>query len=167
VACRSDVEDPVLDACLLHCINHCSKTAELIKKTNQQAKADPDFEAPRDQGFTRPKVQLWMLLPQVICSYLWLACPWWSQVLLVFTILWLRPFELWSRQQACGTCPALLWGLQTSCLHATRINCPLCKHCLDDQSCWALVPCISFLVPFLEFCESLLHKRHASITNKV
>ncbi|DBA80702.1 TPA: hypothetical protein ACH3X1_007943 [Trebouxia sp. C0004] len=58
---RSDAEDPVLDACLLHCINHCSKTAELIKKTNQQAKADPDFEAPRDQGFTRPKVLI--LLP--------------------------------------------------------------------------------------------------------
>ncbi|DBA68662.1 TPA: hypothetical protein ACH3X2_013458 [Trebouxia sp. C0005] len=54
-------EDPVLDACLLHCINHCSKTAELIKKTNQQAKTDRDFEAPRDQGFTRPKVLI--LLP--------------------------------------------------------------------------------------------------------
>lgn len=53
---RSDYEDPILDACLLHCINHCSKTAELIKKSNQQAKTDPDFEPPRDQGFTRPKV---------------------------------------------------------------------------------------------------------------
>ncbi|KAL3145860.1 hypothetical protein ABBQ38_015229 [Trebouxia sp. C0009 RCD-2024] len=58
---RSDAQDPVLDACLLHCINHCSKTAELIKKNNQQAKADPDSEAPRDQGFTRPKVLI--LLP--------------------------------------------------------------------------------------------------------
>ena len=56
--CRSDSEDPILDACLLHCINHCSKTAELIKKSNQQAKTDPDFEPPRDQGFTRPKVQI-------------------------------------------------------------------------------------------------------------
>lgn len=54
--CRPDAEEPALDACLLHCINHCSKTAELIKKSNQQAKSDPDFEAPRDQGFTRPKV---------------------------------------------------------------------------------------------------------------
>ena len=53
---RSDAEDPVLDACLLHCINHCSKTAELIKKSDQQAKADDGFEPPRDQGFTRPKV---------------------------------------------------------------------------------------------------------------
>lgn len=54
--CRPDAQDPALDACLLHCINHCSKTAELIKKNNQQVKADPDLEAPRDQGFTRPKV---------------------------------------------------------------------------------------------------------------
>ena len=45
-----------MDACLLHCINHCSKTAELIKKNSQQLKAEPDAEAPRDQGFTRPKV---------------------------------------------------------------------------------------------------------------
>ncbi|KAL3155972.1 hypothetical protein ABBQ32_012964 [Trebouxia sp. C0010 RCD-2024] len=58
---RPDAEDHVLDACLLHCINHCSKTAELIKKNNQEAKADPDSEAPRDQGFTRPKVLI--LLP--------------------------------------------------------------------------------------------------------
>ena len=53
---RPDAEDPVMDACLLHCINHCSKTAELIKKNNQQAKADPDLDPLRDQGFTRPKV---------------------------------------------------------------------------------------------------------------
>ena len=171
VTCRSDGEDPVLDACLLHCINHCSKTAELIKKTNQQAKADPDFEAPRDQGFTRPKVQTsltinllqlpsaslpllvwaaryttWILIevtPKgLVFSFLF--CQWWSQLFSLFSKSYgFRTVELWCRQQAHGTCPALLWGLQTSCLRATCSNCALCKHHIDDESCWPLVPCVT------------------------
>ena len=56
--CRVGMEDAVMDAVLLHCLNHCNKAADAIKKGNEQLKAAPkgSAEAPRDQGFTRPKV---------------------------------------------------------------------------------------------------------------
>lgn len=47
-----------MDAVLLHCLNHCNKAADAIKKGNEQLKGAPkgSVDAPRDQGFTRPKV---------------------------------------------------------------------------------------------------------------
>ena len=57
-ACRVDECDPLMDACLLHCLNHCTKTAAAIKRNNEQLKAQglPGEDPPRDQGFTRPRV---------------------------------------------------------------------------------------------------------------
>ena len=54
--CSVGEADPLMDAALLHCLNHVAKTAQHIKKNNERLKANPDEEAPRDQGFTRPKV---------------------------------------------------------------------------------------------------------------
>ena len=56
--CRVGAQDAVMDAVLLHCLNHCNKAADAIKKGNEQLKGAPKggAEAPRDQGFTRPKV---------------------------------------------------------------------------------------------------------------
>lgn len=68
--------DPYMDAVLLHCLNHCIRSANIIKKNNNALKARkaeavakgdtgchiaPD-SIPSDQGFTSPKVLL--LLPQ-------------------------------------------------------------------------------------------------------
>ena len=49
-----------MDACLLHCLNHCTKTAAAIKRNNEQLKAQaaPVGDPPRDQGFTRPRVSI-------------------------------------------------------------------------------------------------------------
>ncbi|MEW5301455.1 MAG: hypothetical protein WDW36_004315 [Sanguina aurantia] len=61
-----DPADEELDAVLLHCLNHITKSAELIKKNNEALTKTGGKDAgggvPRDQGFTRPKVLL--LLPQ-------------------------------------------------------------------------------------------------------
>ena len=56
--CRVEESDPLMDACLLHCLNHCTKTAAAIKRNNEQLKAQGGTEGdpPRDQGFTRPRV---------------------------------------------------------------------------------------------------------------
>ncbi|KAK9823260.1 hypothetical protein WJX72_001434 [[Myrmecia] bisecta] len=56
-----DSPDALMDACLLHCLNHVTTAAGRIKKNNDRLKANPDDEVLRDQGFTRPKVLL--LLP--------------------------------------------------------------------------------------------------------
>ena len=63
-----------MDACLLHCLNHCTKTAAAIKRNNEQLKAQgaPGEDPPRDQGFTRPRVscrgqQLNPYLAQSLC----------------------------------------------------------------------------------------------------
>ncbi|KAK9917706.1 hypothetical protein WJX75_007366 [Coccomyxa subellipsoidea] len=55
--------DAIMDAYLLHCINHVSTAATLIKKNNEKLKAGASNEedAFRDQGFTRAKVLI--LLP--------------------------------------------------------------------------------------------------------
>jgi U3 small nucleolar RNA-associated protein 25 len=60
--------DDDLDAVLLHCLNHVSKSADLIKRNNERLKSggsaageEGEGPPPRDQGFTRPKVLL--LLP--------------------------------------------------------------------------------------------------------
>ncbi len=74
----ADAPDPLMDAYLLHCLNHIAKTADRIKKNNASVAAAAAARAegketegkegeaeggmPRDQGFTRPKVLL--LLPQ-------------------------------------------------------------------------------------------------------
>ena len=57
--CRTDAPDPLLDAVLLHCLNHCAKVADRVKRGNDRLKAGEGAagEAPRDQGFTRPKVR--------------------------------------------------------------------------------------------------------------
>ena len=49
-----------MDACLLHCLNHCTKTAATIKRNNEQLKAQgaAEEDPPRDQGFTRPRVSV-------------------------------------------------------------------------------------------------------------
>ena len=56
--CRPDAPDPLLDAVLLHCLNHCAKAADRVKSGNERLKAGDGraTEPPRDQGFTRPKV---------------------------------------------------------------------------------------------------------------
>ena len=48
-----------MDAYLLHCINHVSMAAGLIKKNNERLKAGcaDGGDTPRDQGFTRAKVR--------------------------------------------------------------------------------------------------------------
>lgn len=54
--------DGVLDAVLLHCINHVMKTSDAVKKGNESARdRDGEREPQRDQGFTRPKILV--LLP--------------------------------------------------------------------------------------------------------
>lgn len=56
---RADAADPALDAVLLHCLNHCTKVADRIKRGNEAVRGGLEgTEAPRDQGFTRPKVRL-------------------------------------------------------------------------------------------------------------
>ena len=55
---RADAADPTLDAVLLHCLNHCTKVADRIKRGNEAVRSGLEGkEAPRDQGFTRPKVR--------------------------------------------------------------------------------------------------------------
>jgi hypothetical protein len=56
---RTDAPDPFLDAVLLHCLNHCAKVADRVKRNNDRLKAAGEGAAReelRDQGFTRPKV---------------------------------------------------------------------------------------------------------------
>ncbi len=55
---RPDAPDPLLDAVLLHCLNHCAKAADRVKSGNERLKTDDGtgIEPPRDQGFARPKV---------------------------------------------------------------------------------------------------------------
>ena len=53
--------DDLLDAVLLHCLAHVGASAAAIKRNSERLKAgnsgtDGASEAPRDQGFTRPKV---------------------------------------------------------------------------------------------------------------
>ena len=55
-ACRAHASDPILDAYLLHVINHINASAARIKKNNEALKAGAESDAPRDQGFTRAKV---------------------------------------------------------------------------------------------------------------
>ena len=56
--CSAAAVDELLDAALLHALNHVTKCGAAIKASNDALKADPEAEAPRDQGFTRPKVKL-------------------------------------------------------------------------------------------------------------
>ena len=55
--CRA-APDPVLDAVLLHCLNHVADSAARIKHNNEAAKADAEGDELRDQGFVRAKVCL-------------------------------------------------------------------------------------------------------------
>jgi hypothetical protein len=57
--CSLTAQDPILDAYLLHCINHVTAAAAAIKKNNERLKAGEVAagDAPRDQGFTRAKVR--------------------------------------------------------------------------------------------------------------
>ena len=57
--CSLEDNDAIMDAYLLHCINHVSTAATLIKKNNEKLKAGASNEedAFRDQGFTRAKVR--------------------------------------------------------------------------------------------------------------
>ena len=60
LCCSAAAPDPLMDACLLHCIAHVAAAAARIRKNNERAKSgdiDADAEAPRDQGFTRAKVR--------------------------------------------------------------------------------------------------------------
>ncbi|MCO5604574.1 hypothetical protein L7F22_058742 [Adiantum nelumboides] len=52
-------DQEIMDAYLLHVLNHVLKTRDLVTKNNE--KQDAASGAPRDQGFTRPKVLI--LLP--------------------------------------------------------------------------------------------------------
>ncbi|KAI5074322.1 hypothetical protein GOP47_0010283 [Adiantum capillus-veneris] len=59
---NGDIQDQeIMDAYLLHVLNHVLKTRDLVTKNNEKKVAASDREAPRDQGFTRPKVLI--LLP--------------------------------------------------------------------------------------------------------
>ena len=53
--CSLEEEDDVMDAVLLHCLDHVAAGAQAIKKHNEALKADPSSDVPRDQGFARPK----------------------------------------------------------------------------------------------------------------
>ncbi len=58
--CRAGAgaEDRVMDAVLLHALNHCARAADRIKRTNDALKGGlPAEDTPRDQGFTRAKVR--------------------------------------------------------------------------------------------------------------
>ena len=55
--CSEDEADDTMDAVILHCLRHIGEAAACIKHNNDAAKADQTAELPRDQGFTRPKVQ--------------------------------------------------------------------------------------------------------------
>lgn len=58
MCCRVGASDPVMDAVLLHVLNHCTKAADGIKKHNEALKAGPKgADCPRDQGFSRCKVR--------------------------------------------------------------------------------------------------------------
>eukprot|EP00884_Botryococcus_braunii_P006841 jgi/Botrbrau1/16158/Bobra.0309s0007.1 len=50
-----------MDAYLLHVVSHVVECGEHVRKNNESLKASPDQDAPRDQGFTRPRVLI--LLP--------------------------------------------------------------------------------------------------------
>jgi hypothetical protein len=53
-----DAPDPLMDACLLHCVAHVAAAAARIRKNNERAKSgNIDAETPRDQGFTRAKAR--------------------------------------------------------------------------------------------------------------
>jgi Utp25, U3 small nucleolar RNA-associated SSU processome protein 25 len=70
-SCRLGAQDAAMDAVLLHCLNHCNKAADAIKKGNEQLKGAPkgSADAPRDQGFTRPKVGTpWGTAACVLCE---------------------------------------------------------------------------------------------------
>lgn len=54
--CRAHGQNAIVDAYLLHVINHVNTSALRIKKHNDALKAGKDSEAPRDQGFCRAKV---------------------------------------------------------------------------------------------------------------
>ncbi len=54
--CSTAAADELLDAALLHAVNHVTKCGAAIKAGNEALKSNPEAEAPRDQGFTRPKV---------------------------------------------------------------------------------------------------------------
>lgn len=57
-----DMQDgEIMDAYLLHMLNHVLKTRDLVAKNNEKRTTSGVEEAPRDQGFTRPKVLV--LLP--------------------------------------------------------------------------------------------------------
>ncbi|WIA34691.1 hypothetical protein OEZ86_013004 [Tetradesmus obliquus] len=63
--------DEAMDAVLLHVLNHCAKTSDVIKRNNDKLKAQgPGGDVsgvPRDQGFTRPKALI--LLPMRNMAY--------------------------------------------------------------------------------------------------
>jgi hypothetical protein len=54
--CSAHAADVILDAYLLHIINHINASAARIKKNNEALKAGAESDEPRDQGFTRAKV---------------------------------------------------------------------------------------------------------------
>lgn len=62
-ACFADSPDPILDATILHILNHISKSADRIRKNNEKIKngLEEAEKVPRDHGFVRPKVLI--LLP--------------------------------------------------------------------------------------------------------
>lgn len=47
--------DELLDAALLHCIDHVVASSQRIKKHKDALKAEAEADVPRDQGFTRCK----------------------------------------------------------------------------------------------------------------
>lgn len=55
---RVGTTDSVMDAVLLHVLNHCTKAADAIKRGNEALKGGAKgADIPRDQGFSRCKVR--------------------------------------------------------------------------------------------------------------
>ncbi|KAJ7515805.1 hypothetical protein O6H91_22G028600 [Diphasiastrum complanatum] len=72
---KGEEEDrSIMDAYLLHLLNHVLKTRDLVTKNNEKLQhhintglaSKEDMELPRDQGFTRPKVLILMPLRSTV-----------------------------------------------------------------------------------------------------
>lgn len=164
--CRPDEEDPIVDACLLHCTSHITKTAELIKKNNLKVKADPDGEAPRDQGYTRPKVTppdlpvAALSVNSASCARLLALIHWGTRHACACVLDLCKTCSQKARRShqnlsspLCSVWPRVKVSLQDMQLHARQP----CLHCLHMQQ---LLICTSAPILAFKGPSSLLTTNH-------